>query len=79
MKKNYETSMTRLEEIVLKLEDGKLSLEESIKLFEEGASLANYCHTCLVNAEQKIVELTKSDLKETQDESENNLFEENNV
>ena len=37
---NFENSMKRLDEIVQKLESGKLSLEESIALYKEGSVLA---------------------------------------
>ena len=51
----YEQAMKRLEEIVSVLEAGKLGLEESLKLFEEGTSLASFCNKTLNDAEQKIV------------------------
>jgi exodeoxyribonuclease VII small subunit len=46
--------MQRLEEIVAKLEDGDTSLEDSIKLFEEGTKLADQCRASLEAAEGKI-------------------------
>lgn len=54
---NYEQSMVRLEEIVSKLEDGSLGLDESLKLFEEGTKLAAFCNEYLDKAEQTIVTL----------------------
>lgn len=53
----YEAAMERLSEIVRLLDGGKLSLDESVKLFEEGASLAKFCDKCLKDAEMKIVRL----------------------
>lgn len=53
----YETAFTRLQEIVKQLEDGGLSLDESVKLFEEGAGLSKFCREELNNAEQKIIAL----------------------
>ena len=38
----YEAAMERLSEIVRLLDGGKLSLDESVKLFEEGAALAKF-------------------------------------
>ncbi len=54
----FETAMTRLEEIVTLLEAGKCTLDESLKLFEEGASLTAFCSDSLKKAEQKIITLT---------------------
>jgi len=55
---SYEQQMKRLEEIVAKLEDGSLGLDESLKLFEEGTKLAAECNKVLNNAEQKIIKLS---------------------
>ncbi len=60
----YETAIKRLEEIVAALEKGGASLEESVKLFEEGASLAAFCNKALKEAELKISAL---DLQEEKD------------
>ena len=54
----FETAMTRLEQIVAALEGGKCSLDNSLKLFEEGTKLTAYCNKLLKEAEQKIVKLT---------------------
>lgn len=54
----YEKAMTKLEKIVAELENGSISLEKSMELFEKANSLAAYCKACLDNAEQKIVRLT---------------------
>lgn len=53
----YEQAMTRLEEIVAQLEGGKCTLDESMKLFEEGAKTADFCRKALADAEQKIQKL----------------------
>ncbi len=53
----YEQAYKRLEEIVEKLENGSVPLEESMKLFEEGAKLANFCNSKLNAAEQKFTQL----------------------
>lgn len=59
MQKNltFETAMGKLTEIVAKLESGSLSLEESLKLFEEGTALSAHCYQKLDKAEQKIREI----------------------
>lgn len=53
----YEKAYKRLEEIVEKLENGSVPLEESMKLFEEGTKLANFCNSKLNAAEQKFTQL----------------------
>ena len=54
----FEKAMARLEQIVAALEGGKVSLDDSLKLFEEGTRLTAYCSKLLQEAEQKIVKLT---------------------
>lgn len=56
----YENAVKRLEEIVLILEKNEVSLEESIKLFEEGTALSVYCNKLLSEAKQKITEINKN-------------------
>lgn len=58
-KMTYEQAMARLEEIVTKLNDGSLPLDESIKLFEESTKLASFCNTSLEKAKLKITELSE--------------------
>ena len=53
-KQSFEQSLARLEEIVKKLEQGECGLDESLKLFEEGARLADSCNALLDQAEQKV-------------------------
>lgn len=55
----YEKAVARLEEILALLEKNKTSLDESIKLFEEGTKLTAFCRDKLVNAKQKITEISK--------------------
>lgn len=55
----YEKAISRLEEIVSLLEKNEISLEESMKLFEEGTKLTVYCSDMLADAQQKITLLTK--------------------
>ena len=51
---SFESAIVRLEEIVKLLEKGNSSLDESLKLYEEGISLVRYCNTALDTAENKI-------------------------
>lgn len=50
----FEASIARLDEIVKTLEGGQVSLEESVKLFEEGAKLSVSCEKLLKDAELKV-------------------------
>jgi len=65
---NFESSLKKLEEIVAKLEQGNATLDESIKLFEEGIELSKYCSKCLDNAKQKIVSLSEAERGENTDD-----------
>ena len=51
---DLEKSLSKLEDIVTALEGGELSLEQSMKQFEEGVSLTRACQEALAQAEQKI-------------------------
>ena len=55
----FESSLGELEKIVRKLEDGELSLEESLKLFEDGVKLSRECQERLSQAERRIEILLK--------------------
>ena len=55
----FESSLGELEKIVRKLEDGDLSLEESLKLFEDGVKLSRECQERLSQAERRIEILLK--------------------
>lgn len=57
--KSFEEALKRLEEIVRQMEQGNTSLEDSLRLFEEGTALVRQCGTQLDQAEQKIVRLMK--------------------
>lgn len=59
MEMTYEKAILRLEEIVSALEKNEVSLEESLKLFEEGTKLTAFCADKLKNVQQKITELAK--------------------
>ncbi|MCP9454825.1 MAG: exodeoxyribonuclease VII small subunit [Nitrospira sp.] len=50
----FEQAMARLEAIVAELEKGELSLDESLKIFEEGVRLSKHCLKVLEEAERKI-------------------------
>jgi exodeoxyribonuclease VII small subunit len=56
---NFEESLKQLEAIVAQMERGDITLEESIKLFEEGSRLAEQCKQQLAEAEGKVEVLIK--------------------
>lgn len=51
---HFEKSISELESIVMQLEKGELSLDDSLKQFEKGITLARKCEETLNNASQKI-------------------------
>jgi exodeoxyribonuclease VII small subunit len=51
---NFEELITKLEEITNKLEKEQLSLDDSVKLFEEGMKITKECNSKLEDAEKKI-------------------------
>lgn len=56
---NFEEQIKKLEHLVAQLETGNLSLEDSIKAYEEGVKISQNCQMTLKNAEQKVEILTK--------------------
>lgn len=59
-RQGFETDLEQLEQIVEALEEGGLNLEESLKRFEEGVTLARRCEKALSEAEKKIEMLVKN-------------------
>ena len=56
---DFEAALKRLEEIVKALEDGELTLDSSLELFEEGIRLSRLCHEKLEQAERRVELLLK--------------------
>lgn len=56
--KDFEAAITELETIVKRLEEGDLTLEQSLELYERGVTLSRYCHGRLEQAERRIEILT---------------------
>jgi len=61
----FEDSLKGLEEIVEQLEQGDISLEESLKSFEEGVKLTRVCQKSLQDAEQKVQILLEKNGQQT--------------
>lgn len=59
-KQTFEKALERLEEIARALETGDIPLEESLKYFEEGMELIEYCNSKLDEAQKKILKLTRT-------------------
>ena len=51
---HFEESLTELEQLVERMDQGHLPLEESVKLFERGVALTRTCQKALQDAEQKV-------------------------
>jgi exodeoxyribonuclease VII small subunit len=65
---NFEKSINRIKEISERMQEDSISLEESLKLFEEGSELIESCQTYLEKAElkvRKIIDKNVSDADET--------------
>ena len=68
-KQNFEEAIKELEVIALELENGDLSLDESVAKFEQGMKLSKKCSDLLEDAEKRITILLKDE--------DNNVKEEN--
>ncbi|MBN1548493.1 MAG: exodeoxyribonuclease VII small subunit [Syntrophaceae bacterium] len=60
-KDKFEDNLNRLEDIVRKMESGDLSLEESLKAFEEGIKLSRLCAKKLDEAQRRVELLLKQE------------------
>ncbi len=75
-KLSYEEALKKLEEIVGRLEDPELALEESLNLFQEGISLSRFLKEKLTEIEHKIEYLLKEE--QANDQRQNKSKEEEN-
>jgi exodeoxyribonuclease VII small subunit len=62
---SFEESLAELEQLVERMEQGNLGLEESLKLFERGVQLTRSCQKALKEAEQKVHVLLEENGKPT--------------
>lgn len=53
----FEAALAELENLVSQLEQGELSLEETLQRFEQGVNLVKNCQTTLQRAEQKVEQI----------------------
>ncbi|MEC7875850.1 MAG: exodeoxyribonuclease VII small subunit [Pseudomonadota bacterium] len=70
---NFEKTFAELEELLNKMEEGELSLEESLKCFERGMILTKNCQEALSEAEQKVKILLEKNNKNSLE-----IFDSNN-
>ena len=62
---DFEQSLTELEALVEKLEQGDVPLEDALKTFERGVALTRQCQTALRTAQQKVEVLLNKNGQET--------------
>ena len=67
----FEEAMQELEETVKKLEGGKITLEESMELFEKGVTLSRTCQKLLGEAQLKVTKLIAENDTEVEFDTEN--------
>jgi len=58
-KLSFEQAIKKLTDIVSKIEDGQISLEQSLSQYEQGMELIKHCRDILQKAEKKIEEISK--------------------
>lgn len=58
--KDFESALKSLEDIVVQLEGGDLTLDKALGLFEEGIKISSFCNSKLEEAERKVETLIKS-------------------
>lgn len=68
---DFENKLSQLEVLVGEMEKGSLSLEESLKAFEDGIKITRECQQALKDAEQKVEILTRDSTQPTTFEPEN--------
>ena len=61
VKKTFEEALSELEGIVEKMEEGEMTLDQSIEMFQKGIELSNYCSKRLDEVEKRITVLIKDD------------------
>ncbi|MBD3856433.1 MAG: exodeoxyribonuclease VII small subunit [Acidobacteria bacterium] len=63
----FEDQLAKLEEIVDRLEDESVGLEEALGLFENGMELARHCRTRLEEVELRVTQLLETEIGEDED------------
>jgi exodeoxyribonuclease VII small subunit len=73
--KDFETSLKNLEEIVKELEEGDLTLEQSLERYEKGITFARFCRGKLEEAEKRIEMLQTDETGEPRRDAEGNIIQ----
>nr|WP_075982257.1 exodeoxyribonuclease VII small subunit [Bacillus massilionigeriensis] len=60
-KMTFEEAMDQLEEIVEKLEEGDVPLEEAISIYQKGMELSKFCHDKLKRVEGQLTQILTED------------------
>jgi len=58
--KDFESALKSLEDIVVQLEAGDMTLDRALELFEEGIQVSRFCNSKLEEVERKVEVLTKT-------------------
>jgi len=66
----FEQAITDLKGIVEKIEEGKISLQDSIQQYEKGMALIKHCRTILQKAEKRIEKISKEEPPEQEEDAE---------
>jgi exodeoxyribonuclease VII small subunit len=75
---NFENALKRLEEITSDLESGELTLDDSLKLFEEGIKLTSFCEKSLSSTEKKLEILKSTDIESFDENNDNENITDDN-
>lgn len=70
----FEDAMKRLEEIVRNLEEGNLTLDEAIRLYEEGVKLSKLCNDILRSVEKRVVLIEKLNDEYVENDITNDIY-----
>ncbi|BAQ11216.1 exonuclease VII small subunit [Bacillus sp. OxB-1] len=62
----FEEAMYKLEEVVQKLENGDVPLEDAILLYKKGMELSAYCHNKLQDAEKQLISIIDKEGNQTE-------------
>ena len=73
----FADAMQELEEIVRKLEQGDVQLEEAIDLYKKGMELSHFCHDKLQNAEKQLISIVNENGEKQNFEPTNNGVDNN--
>ena len=68
-KLSFEEAIKKLTEIVGRIEQGEIALQDSLKQYEKGMGLIKHCRTILQEAEKSIEKISKTESEQIEDET----------